>query len=47
MVLMKRKPQGKLLEIIKDQKLVDRFLKNGYYIGFNIAVPLQIFGNFH
>ena len=27
-----------------DQKLVDRFLKKGYFIGYYTAVPSEMFG---
>ena len=30
----------------KDQKLVGRFLKIGYFIGYFTAVPLQMYGKY-
>ena len=30
----------------KDQKLVGRFLKIGYFIGYYIAVPLKMYGKY-
>ena len=30
----------------KDQKLVGRFLKIGYFIGYNTTDPLKMYGKF-